>query len=176
MVSLVIGGSGSGKSEFAEQLACKTAGKRYYIATMQPYDEEMWEKIKRHQEIRKDKGFETIECYKDLFLLECGEAETILLECMSNLLANEMYNGKQRPDKEMVEDILHGIGHIKEKCKNLVIVSNDVFSSGEQYEEETLHYIRLLGKINQALAIEADYVVEVVCGISVEWKKGRYKK
>ena len=61
MVSLVIGGSGSGKSEFAEQLACKTDGKRYYIATMQPYDEEMWEKIKRHQEVRKDKGFETIE-------------------------------------------------------------------------------------------------------------------
>ncbi len=174
MVSLVIGGSGSGKSEFAEQLACKTDGKRYYIATMQPYDEEMWGKIKRHQEVRKDKGFETIECYKDLVLLECGNVETILLECMSNLLANEMYGGKKRSDKKIVEDILAGIGHIKEKCKNLIIVSNDVFSSGEQYEAETFHYISLLGKINQALAAEADDVVEVVCGIAVECKTNRW--
>lgn len=165
MLTLIIGGSGSGKSEYAEMLACAEPGKRYYIATMQPYDEEMLEKIRRHQRMRQEKGFTTIECYRGLSALELEEAETALLECMSNLLANEMYSGEKRADEEILREILAGTEQVGRKCQNCVIVSNDIFSSGERYEEETLHYMRLLGKINRELANRADQVVEVVCGI-----------
>ena len=48
---LVIGGSGSGKSAYAEQMAVKAAGKGslYYVATMQVYDEEGKKKVRIHE-------------------------------------------------------------------------------------------------------------------------------
>ena len=63
MITLVIGGSGSGKSAYAEQMAVKAAGNGslYYVATMQVYDEEGKKKVERHQKMRAGKGFLTIE-------------------------------------------------------------------------------------------------------------------
>ena len=73
MVYLVTGGSGSGKSAFAEKLAVELKKQTlhdglYYIATMHCYDEECKKRISRHREMRKDKCFETIE--RELFLKE----------------------------------------------------------------------------------------------------------
>lgn len=63
MIALVIGGSGSGKSAYAEQMAVKAAGNGslYYVATKQVYDEEGKKKVERHQKMRAGKGFLTIE-------------------------------------------------------------------------------------------------------------------
>ena len=72
MFHLITGGSGSGKSEYAEQKLMEYAShskrnkKRYYIATMMPFGKETEEKIARHRRLRAGKGFETIECYTDL--------------------------------------------------------------------------------------------------------------
>ena len=63
MVTLVIGGAASGKSEFAESLVLAAGDlPRYYIATMQPFDDECRMRIQRHREMRAKKRFETIEC------------------------------------------------------------------------------------------------------------------
>ena len=68
MLIVVTGVSGSGKSEYAEQICCKLSGdrKKYYIATMQPYGEEGKKRILRHHRLRSGKGFETIEQYMRL--------------------------------------------------------------------------------------------------------------
>lgn len=68
MIALVIGGSGSGKSAYAEQMAVKAAGNGslYYVATMQVYDEEGKKKVERHQKMRAGKGFLTIEQPRNL--------------------------------------------------------------------------------------------------------------
>ena len=65
MIHLVIGGSGSGKSEYAENLLEDSPGK-YYIATMQVYDAEGRKKVARHQRLRAGKGFQTIEQTRDI--------------------------------------------------------------------------------------------------------------
>ena len=69
---MVTGGSGSGKSEFAESLVTGLAdGPNLYIATMFPFDEECHKRIARHREMRKDKGFDTLECYTGLKTCRC---------------------------------------------------------------------------------------------------------
>ena len=55
---------------------------------------------------------------------------------MSNLTANEMYQEKGSGD-HCVEEILAGIRHVKEQCRNLIIVTNEIFSDGIDYDEET---------------------------------------
>ena len=91
MFILVTGGSGSGKSEFAENIAMKLDGKMLYVATMKPYDDECLKRIERHRKMRDGKGFRTVECYTDLSEIT-ESADTILLECMSNLTANVMFS------------------------------------------------------------------------------------
>ena len=67
MLTLVTGGSGSGKSAFAEDRVLSFGdAQRIYIATMHPFDEESHKRIQRHQKMRAGKGFETVECYTGL--------------------------------------------------------------------------------------------------------------
>lgn len=170
MIILITGGSGSGKSEFAENLAVKLkTGGLLYIATMKPLDLESRERIAKHQEQRKDKGFKTLECYTDLKDIRINENPVVLLECMSNLLANEMYGEEgvlKTKGKDLIGDeILSGIFKLENMCECLIIVSNEVFSDNGSRYEETNYYIELLGYLNCRIAQAASHVYEVVYGI-----------
>ena len=67
MLVVVTGGSGSGKSAFAEETVLSFGeARRIYIATMQAFDEESHRRIRRHRHMRAGKGFETIERYTEL--------------------------------------------------------------------------------------------------------------
>ena len=64
MVALIIGGSGSGKSEFAENMALNLSKQNLiYLATMIPYGREGTERVEKHKKMRRNKGFKTIEKY-----------------------------------------------------------------------------------------------------------------
>lgn len=162
MFVLVTGGSGSGKSEFAENLAVQYGGDKLYIATMKPYDDECVRRIERHRNMRAGKGFRTAECYGGLTK---ESADTILLECVSNLTANIMFSEN---NKNAEEKILRGIMSLD--CKNLIVVTNEISSDGVKYGAETEEYIQLLGRVNSELGKRADKVYEVVCKIPVEIK------
>lgn len=171
MMTLIIGGSGSGKSAYAENYAVSVSQrkKKYYIATMQIYDEEGREKVRRHRRLRSGRGFSTIEQPVNIQdaakMFEAGE-KTALLECVSNLAANEMFSGDVPQMAENVADkIVRGIEELKEELSDLVIVSNNVFEDGKVYDSTTMEYIRAMGDINSRLAAMADEVVEVVAGI-----------
>jgi len=176
VIYLVYGGSGSGKSSFAEKLLADFPGsKKYYIATMmaQKDDEDAQKKIARHKEMRAGKGFKTIEQPKDLEKICVEEGASALLECMSNLCANEMFDGTeglQKSEDEVCKKILAGVKTLSSALENLVIVTNNVFDDGVQYDESTKSYIRALEKINCELAKISDKVYEVVVGIPVELK------
>ena len=100
MLHIVYGGSASGKSSYAESFAMSLQGdgRLLYIATMYPYkwntteiDSETMQRIERHRAMRADKGFDTVECYRHVEHIMAKRQDVLLLECMSNLLANEMY-------------------------------------------------------------------------------------
>ena len=92
MFTLVIGGAASGKSEYAESRVVRLPERRIYLATMRPWDQECRARIARHRRLRQDKGFETLERYTDLAGAEVPAGANVLLECMSNLTANELYD------------------------------------------------------------------------------------
>ena len=170
MLILVTGGSGSGKSAFAESvvMGLKTRP-NLYIATMYPFDDECHRRIARHRLMRRDKGFETLECYTGLKDAKIPSSGTTLLECMSNLLANEQFE-LGGTDEEILDRIQQGIQNLKEQTDDLIIVTNEIFSDGCRYDAETVRYIRLLGNLNIRMAEEADAVTEVVYGISIRRK------
>lgn len=161
MLVLVTGGSGSGKSEFAENYAMTLGENRTYIAAMKPQGDEAKKRIERHKAMRKGKGFTTVERYTDIKNLSVSG--TALLECMSNLLANEMFSGS---GETAVSEILEGVDALLKSCENLVIVTNEVSSDGIYYGGETEKYKKNLGTLNCHLAKKADEVYEVVCGIA----------
>ena len=193
MITLVTGGSGSGKSAYAESLLSSCEGIRYYIATMQIYDAEGEKKVERHRKLRAGKGFLTIESPMNVGKIEfacAGEAEqaqyrqeaerkvqgssekkSALLECMSNLTANEMFTKDGiKSAEEVVGKIVSEMQILSQKLDNLVIVTNNVFEDGVIYDAGTMEYLKALGRINAALARLADRVAEVVVGIPVELK------
>ena len=112
MLHIVYGGSASGKSSYAESFAMSLQGdgRLLYIATMYPYkwntteiDPETMQRIERHRAMRADKGFDTVECYRHVEHIVAKKQDVLLLECMSNLLANEMYLESDSDDGELAE-------------------------------------------------------------------------
>lgn len=176
MLIVVTGGSGSGKSAYAEERICRLfketekRGELLYIATMFPYDQESFVRIERHQKMRAGKGFRTVECYRDLASLEIPEGSCILLECMSNLVANEMFqeNGAK---ENTVSQVITGVEHLLERAAHVCIVTNEIFSEEIPYAGDTRRYQEYLGGVNCALGKRADQVVEVVYGIGI-FQKG----
>ena len=162
MIVLVTGGSGCGKSTWAEKLIASLPNeKRVYIATMQVYDEESVKRVARHRSQRANKEFITIECEKDLASAQVEEGSIVLLEDLVNLMANEMFDGGD-PNR-----IVPALEELAKKSRHLVMVTNDVFSDGVDYAESTREYLRQLAKINLQAAELADSVVEVVYSIPV---------
>lgn len=203
MLHIVYGGSASGKSSYAESFAMSLQGegRLLYIATMYPYkwntteiDPETMQRIERHRAMRADKGFDTVECYRHVEHIVAKRQDVLLLECMSNLLANEMYLEQDSDDGGLAETMSEvekaGVGmsetlspvskkivqaliDLSTRVQDVVIVTNDVFSDGGSltYDESTREYVKNLAEINCALAREAATVTEVVCGIPVIVKK-----
>lgn len=174
MFVMVTGGSGSGKSEFAENTVLSlyqkdTKAPFIYIATMKPFGQEAAQRIARHKAMRAEKHFETIECFTNLKEAPIAEGSVVLLDCMSNLVANEMYE-EEGAKEEVIQAVSEGIYALKNKCRDLVIVTNEVFTDGCTYDESTVTYIERLGKVNEIMAGLADRVVEVVCGIPIKLK------
>ena len=208
MITLITGGSGSGKSAYAEKYIChasneKGCKEKYYIATMQVFDDEGQRKIDRHRRLRAGKDFITIEQPRDIQdavsklqsenSLKTGRLA--LLECMSNLVANEMFPPVDASDtkeagvkKEALDEpdnmrdyentlislvskkVLKEVSILSENVAELVIVTNNVFEDGVCYDESTMDYIKAMGTVNRGLAAMAESVVEVVAGIPVAVK------
>ncbi|SFR72613.1 bifunctional adenosylcobinamide kinase/adenosylcobinamide-phosphate guanylyltransferase [Anaeromicropila populeti] len=177
MLTVVIGGSGSGKSEFAENLAVKKGKEKklIYIATMQPFDKETEIRIKKHQDMRKEKKFHTIECFTRLESVSLPPLSVVLLECMSNLIANEMF-GEEGAKINTLSAVKAGLNSILEQSEEVVVVTNNVFEEGTNVDQMTERYIRVLAEINGWLCKQADVAVEVIHGIPVWIKQGGTKQ
>ena len=165
MTVLIIGYPDSGKSELAEDMVMEmtSPGERVYLATMIPCGDEGAARIKRHRKMREGKGFETIEAPFDVassFEENGGCADrTVLLECLSNLAANELFEREESPDAA-ADKIISDIARLKELVRDLVIVSNH-YEIKEDFDEETVMYAKMLDTLNDRISAVADKVIRI---------------
>ncbi len=196
MIILVIGGAGSGKSEYAEMLAQKKRkedGRMIYCATMHcsQHDREGLERIARHRRLRAGKGFLTIEQETGIGEMEILPDDTVLLEDLTNLLANETYlkegalsdpevsreksadtGQKLSLREDLLESaILDPLFRISDAGASVIVVANDVFRDGRHYDAETELFLSRLAYLHRRIAGKAEQVTEVVYGIPVRVKE-----
>lgn len=169
MTILILGTPDSGKSAFAEKLMDELSGEpeKIYIATMIPFGKEGEERVKKHRKMREGKGYLTIECPTDVsrILSETDEIEnkSCLLECLTNLIGNEMHSGdnKDMDDERLLDKITDDVLSLKRKCGNLVIVSNRFPQDDPEYDEDTKRYVRMTDLLNKRISINTDRVYEL---------------
>ena len=185
---IVTGGAGSGKSEYAERLACTLAGEKkqvIYVATMRDDGSaSARERITRHRHLREGKGFSTVECPVRITDALSGGDGVYLIEDLTNLVANEIYD----PEGSVGEASGVGRGMIpavlaanvtapmKEAsaASDVIVVANELsLEAIDQTDGETRWFVERISQIVNSLAGYADAVTEVVCGIPVMHKGER---
>ena len=176
MFLFISGGVRSGKSEWAERaaLALSPDVPRVYLATARVSDEDMRRRVERHRRARSGRGFLTVERERDLtgVLHSIPRGALVLLECLPNWAANEMFleDGSVRGVDEVRGEILRSTLALKDRVRDLIVVSDDIFSDGGRYDAAVEGYVRLLGELHVLLAARADAAVECAFGIARFWK------
>ncbi len=178
MTVFLSGGAKNGKTALAEDIAVKLSGggRRYYVATMIPYDGEDRARIARHVAERAEKGFGTLELGRDIG--SCtdlgGRDATYLVDSATALLLNEMYPDTfdREPDPMAAERCRSGLARLAREAENAVFVSDYLYSDAARYDDFTENYRRDLASIDRLLAGLCDVVIEMTAGIPVFRKGG----
>lgn len=156
---LILGGSGSGKSRYAEQIVTQfPQTRRIYFATMQAIDEEDQQRILNHQKQRADLHFETIEATHSLAQYHCKDA-CVLVDSVTSLVSYAMFSKNQLTQQEIIDDCLHIDSEV------VIFVSDFCFSEGI-HDEFTQKWKRMLAHVHQGLAQSCDVVVYINAGIA----------
>jgi adenosylcobinamide kinase / adenosylcobinamide-phosphate guanylyltransferase len=178
----ISGGVRSGKSSFAEKLALEIASKKggqlNYLATGVASDQEMKERILKHQCDRETGNYlwRTIEQSHTIGEIAgvFNDDDIILLDCVTTLLNNELFSANQSWDEpfleQTMESIISGIVEIRDRAKVLLVVSNEVFHELMAENDLVLSYGRILGKIHQQLVKKADQAFLVEAGMAINMK------
>jgi adenosylcobinamide kinase/adenosylcobinamide-phosphate guanylyltransferase len=173
-ITLVLGGTRSGKSEIAERLTAAAAAERgcgvVYLATCRPGDDELVERVRRHRE-RRPARWITLEEPRDpaRALRDLNRPECVgLLECLSFLVFNWMEEGAT--DEEVSERIAALIAQARAAIAPLVVVSNDVSGALIPPDPSTRRYQDLVGRANQQVAAAADRVLLAIAGLPMTLK------
>lgn len=178
MITLITGGQRSGKSNFAEKLL-KNRDDVTYIATSLADGEEMKERIRIHKSHRP-KTWKTVETYRD-FSNYVDENDYYILECVGTMVSNIMYEKTKdlemidtKISKEIEDDIFKEISDliisVRDKDKNLILVTNEVGLSLTPNNHVGRVYTDILGRVNQRIGKMVDKAYLIVCGIEVELK------
>ena len=169
MLVLIVGTPNSGKSARAEAITLQLAngGPRVYLATMEPYGEEGRARVEKHRKAREGKGFVTVERACELDALDAagvgGANAAWLLECVSNLVGNEMYlpSNSELNEQDLAARIAGSVVRLADRVGALVAVTNEFPLDGPGYDAATRKYARVARAVNAALRAAADRVEEL---------------
>lgn len=164
-LTLVLGGTKSGKSAHAERLLTAGQGPWAYVATAQAFDDEMREKIDQHRARRAD-GWVTFEAPVDLAgTLDKAGDHPVLIDCLTLWLSNLMLGGH---DVAQATDAL--IAALSQRSKPCIVVSNEVGLGIVPDNALARSFRDEAGRLNQRIAEAADRVVFVAAGLHLTLK------
>lgn len=175
---LISGGAKNGKSMYAQILAKSMATELcvplYYVATMNPVDEEDRNRIKKHVDDRKGWGFETLERPYNINEIVSDSRVNLngvfLLDSTTALLANEMFTQGGDVNVKAGEKLADDLTFFAEKTGNTIFVSDYIYSEGRNYGELTEMYRKSLALIDRKLSSVCHKVIECSCGMSFVYK------
>lgn len=180
-IILCSGGARSGKSEFAEQLALSLKGRKAYVATGQAFDDEMKDRIKKHQ-LRRGKEWITFEI--PLYLHKNWEqiknvSDVILIDCLTMFTSNHLFahgDINTQEDFNRIESIileelrllLQEINNSNDKT--VIFVTNEI-GLGIVPENKLARYFRdITGRVNREVASAANKMYLTISGVTIELK------
>lgn len=180
-IILCSGGARSGKSEFAEQLALSLKGRKAYVATGQAFDDEMKDRIKKHQ-MRRGKEWITFEI--PLYLHKNWEqiknvSDVILIDCLTMFTSNHIFahgDINTQEDSNRIESIileelrllLQEINNSNDKT--VIFVTNEI-GLGIVPENKLARYFRdITGRVNREVASAANKMYLTISGVTIELK------
>lgn len=165
-VTLVLGGAASGKSDYAEKLILASGLRRHYLATAEPGDDEMRQKIFRHQ-ARRGPGWTLREAMRDLpeAIAELPPGTVGLADCATTWLSAALVEG--RDCEAEAATLLHAIGRCRAR---LVVVSDEIGQGVVPSNALGRRFREALGSLNRQIAARADSVVAVMAGLPLALK------
>lgn len=164
MQTLVLGGTRSGKSAYAERLAAESAKKVHYIATAQAFDESTKQRIQQHIDSR-DSTWPTLEVPLALAeaLQRVDDANHILLvDCLTMWVTNLLCHDDQTRIEDEISSLLSCLPTLQ---SDVILVSNEGGLGITPMTDLTRRYVDEMGNLHQALAQQADRVVLVIAGL-----------
>lgn len=180
-IILCSGGARSGKSEFAERLALATVGRKAYVATGQAFDEEMIDRIKKHQERRGEiwNNFEVPLHLAKEWQNISQTADVILIDCLTMFTTNHMMahgsiQGQQDANQleaTVLTELETLLAAIKScEGKTVIFVTNEI-GLGIVPDNKLARYFRdIAGRVNRTVATAADKLYLTISGVTIELK------
>ncbi len=170
---LITGGCRSGKSRHALQLAQKFSGKKFFLATAQPLDDEMAERIRKHREQRGDEWVTFEEPLNPSAVFEklgSDPQSVLVLDCLTLWISNLMMADSSK------EKIMERINEWLDRCSRfegtLICITNEVGAGIVPETPLGREFRDLAGEINQRVAERFDEVILTVSGIPIKIKPG----
>ncbi|GLQ27901.1 bifunctional adenosylcobinamide kinase/adenosylcobinamide-phosphate guanylyltransferase [Sulfitobacter pacificus] len=159
--TFVLGGAASGKSLWAEELVKSYARPMTYLATGQIFDAEVAAKVEVHKN-RRDDHWTTVEEPLDLTvpLINARPDQVILIDCATMWLTNHLM-----AQSDMVQAQTTLITALRNCPAPWVIVSNEVGHGIVPENGLARQFREAQGRLNIALAAEADLAVQVIAGL-----------
>lgn len=179
-VTLITGGSRSGKSSYAESLLSDTDDV-LYIATAVNTDEEMSQRISRHRQRRNSTWLTHEGCRGLDEAVRAAKRSNVLLDCCTIMITNLLLESDENPEglsyeqrdaltKSITAEFDRLIAACRETGTNLIMVTNEVgWSLISPYPLGRI-FTDIAGFVNQHLARVSDEVYMVVCGLQQRLK------
>jgi adenosylcobinamide kinase / adenosylcobinamide-phosphate guanylyltransferase len=176
-IILVTGGSRSGKSEYAQNAAEALPGPRVFIATCPVIDDEMQLRIRKHQDARRGRGWQTIEEPLDIegAVRNANGFNSLVVDCLTLWINNLMYEAEKSRSSISEADIATQCHDLLAACKmhpgTILFVTNEVNMGIIPENPPSRLYRDLVGRCNQIMAGFSNRVVLLISGQPLELKK-----
>ncbi len=173
MQHLILGGARSGKSQYAEQLAEASKKQVIYIATGAAGDEEMQERINKHQ-AERPRYWQTIEepiLIADVILQHASTYNYLLVDCLTLWLSNIMFNAQGDFQEDIFLQQKQALLDIVPNLQtDICFVSNEVGSGVIPMDKMTRRFVDEAGRLHQQLAKICSHVTLVTAGLPLALK------